>query len=576
MHCDCSKKRESKRLKLRGATGPGRRDRRTGVVLLAVLIITFVLTLSAYLFSDAMRAESLATRSYTRAAQARALADSGIDYAAAILSNPDLFTNTLNSNPFNNAQVFQGITVQEDTDSSAHGHFSIVAALGPDYAASESQPYWLGVTDESGKINLNAVMKLDSSGQTLYNMLMQLPNMTDDVANSIIDWLDPDDNPRENGAESDYYSSLSPPYQAKNGPLDSLEELLLVKGVTPELLFGNDRNRNGILDPDEDDGSGIVDQGWSTYLTVYGRELNVDSSGNPRIYVNMQDLNTLYTNLTTAVGQDLANYILAARLYGVQSGTPPSNNSGSQGNGSTGTAGNPAGANNNSSGSSRGTSSGSGTNARTGSANNSPATPARLSRSNLGNFQQGRPQRISSLYSLINSYVQIPASTPGGQPTNYPSPLNDASVQKQYLPLLLDEVSTSQGIDLTPRINVNTAPQAVLIALEAFTNLSDSDVQAILDHRPSPLDTDPPDPIYQTPAWLVTEASMSPQKVQTLDRYITARSQVYRVQSLGYFDEGGPTARVEAVIDTNAGRPRVIYYRDLTELGKGFSPPSNQ
>ena len=83
--------------------------------------------------------------------------------------------------------------------------------------------------------------------------------------------------------------------------------------------------------------------------------------------------------------------------------------------------------------------------------------------------------------------------------------------------------------------------------------------------------TEAPDPIYLTPAWLITEANFSPQKVQALDRYITARSQVYRVQSLGYFDGGGPSARIEAVIDTNAGRPRVIYWRDLTELRKGFN-----
>jgi hypothetical protein len=43
------------------------------------------------------------------------------------------------------------------------------------------------------------------------------------------------------------------------------------------------------------------------------------------------------------------------------------------------------------------------------------------------------------------------------------------------------------------------------------------------------------------------------------------------VQSLGYFDAGGSTARIEAVIDTNGGRPRIIYWRDLTELGKGFN-----
>ena len=64
--------------------------------------------------------------------------------------------------------------------------------------------------------------------------------------------------------------------------------------------------------------------------------------------------------------------------------------------------------------------------------------------------------------------------------------------------------------------------------------------------------------------------------VQSLEQYITARSQVYRVQSVGHFDSGGPTARVEAVIDTNAGRPRIVYYRDLTGLGKGFNLPRPQ
>ena len=196
------------------------------------------------------------------------------------------------------------------------GRVSIIAPLGPDDSPSESLPYRFGVTDECGKINLNTLLKLDSSGQKAHDILLMLPNMTEDIANSILDWLDPDDEPRTNGAESDYYSGLTPAYRAKNGPLDSLEELLLVKGVTPQLLFGNDRNRNGILDADEDDGSGIVDTGWSAYLTIYGRELNVDASGNPRIYVNDQDLNTLYENLNSAVGQDLANYIIAYRMYG--------------------------------------------------------------------------------------------------------------------------------------------------------------------------------------------------------------------------------------------------------------------
>src|SRR5207248_10535869 len=113
-------------------------------------------------------------------------------------------------------------------------------------------------------------------------------------------WLDPDDDPRASGAESSYYSGLNPPYKCKNGPLDSLEELLFVSGVTPQLLLGNDRNRNGVLDPDEDDGSGVVDRGWAAYLTVYSRERNVDSTGAPRVYVNGQDLPTPASQLQQA------------------------------------------------------------------------------------------------------------------------------------------------------------------------------------------------------------------------------------------------------------------------------------
>jgi type II secretory pathway component PulK len=137
----------------------------------------------------------------------------------------------------------------------------------------------------------------------------------------------------------------------------------------------------------------------------------------------------------------------------------------------------------------------------------------------------------------------------------------------QYLPVMLDKLTTVRGAELPARVNINTAPQAVLAALPG---LDDADVQAILDHRPSLSTPASPDSVYQTPAWLITEANLSPSTMQTLDRYITARSQVYRVQALGYFDGGGPTARVEAVIDTNNGHPRFLLWRDLSDLGKGF------
>ena len=48
------------------------------------------------------------------------------------------------------------------------------------------------------------------------------------------------------GAEIEYYSTVG--YSCKNGPLDTIEELLQVRGMTPELLFGADLNRNGVID----------------------------------------------------------------------------------------------------------------------------------------------------------------------------------------------------------------------------------------------------------------------------------------------------------------------------------------
>jgi hypothetical protein len=196
-----------------------------------------------------------------------------------------------------------------------------------------------------------------------------------------------------------------------------------------------------------------------------------------------------------------------------------------------------------------------------------------LSRSNL-NFTSGpQANAISSLYSLINSSVSIPATDSNGQqiqgaqPTVYQSPMSDASSIRQLFPSLYDKTTTQTNGEFPGRVNVNTSPQAVLSSLPGF---SDSDVQAILAHRPDTSSSTAPDPIFQTPAWLLTEANISPNTLQTVDRYITARAQVYRVQSVGYFEGGGPTARIEAIIDTNGGRPRIIYWRDLTELGKGF------
>ncbi|MCX5772133.1 MAG: type II secretion system protein GspK [Candidatus Hydrogenedentes bacterium] len=82
---------------------------------------------------------------------------------------------------------------------------------------------------------------LETVLRNLFDQMELEVNPTD----AILDWLDVDDEPRPEGAESDYYESLETPYACKNGPMESIEELLLIAGITPEIYF--DLNR----DPDE-------------------------------------------------------------------------------------------------------------------------------------------------------------------------------------------------------------------------------------------------------------------------------------------------------------------------------------
>ncbi|MBL8798422.1 MAG: general secretion pathway protein GspK [Planctomycetia bacterium] len=523
---------------------------RPGTVLLVVLVVLVLLTLAAYQYSELMTAEYVAADSHRRSVQARAFAESGVHYTAALLADPS----SRPANIFDDAQAFGSFLVQENEIARFQGRFSVVAPLGSDEQGG-GQGFRHGVTDEGGKINLNALLAIDSSGRVAYDMLLKLPNMTEETANAILDWLDPDDTPRSNGAENNYYATLSPPYRCKNGPLDSLDELLLVRGVTPQLLWGNDRNRNGVLDPGEDAGLGTLDQGWSALLTIHSREQNIDAQGQARVYINDQDLNGLYEKLNTAVGPDLANFIVAYRIYGSASGSSGSGSSG----GSSKTGG---GSSKGGGGSSRGGSSKGGS-----SKGGGGASGGRLTRDMI-DFQRGRPRAIGSLFELINTSVSIPSSDPEQPAKSFPSPLNDRGAQRQLLPKLLDMVTTVRDAELPGRVNINTAPRDVLAALPGLTG---ADVTNIVGRRPDIASAEQADAVYQTPAWLLTEANLPPQTLRTLERYITARSQVYRVQVVGHFDGSGPTARVEAVIDTNNGRPRILYYRDLTELGRGFN-----
>jgi type II secretory pathway component PulK len=157
------------------------RTERRAVVLFAVLVVVSILALAAYHYSEMTMAEYKLADSHRRSIQAHAAANSGIHYAAAMLSDSNAFQSTLNGYPYDSSSAFQAQIVGTNDRPRWQTRFSVIAPASPDDSTSISQAYRYGVLDESGKINLNALLKIDSTGNKGHDILMMLPNMTEDI-----------------------------------------------------------------------------------------------------------------------------------------------------------------------------------------------------------------------------------------------------------------------------------------------------------------------------------------------------------------------------------------------------------
>ena len=275
---------------------------------------------------------------------------------------------------------------------------------------------------------------------------MALPGMTEDTADAILDWIDEDEESRPYGAEADYYNGLVTSYSPSNGPLQSVEELLLVRGVTPTLLFGADVNRNGVIDADEQQRFGISADspgafGWAAYLTVHGAEANRRRDGNLRVNANQDDMELLYDELTDALGNDLyASYIVAYRIAG-QSTSVASALTGQGGGDSTSSGSDSGGQSSGRSGSGGGGDSGGG---NTGGGNTGgqaqsggPWAPDLISEFDLTG---GGGTSLTQILDLVDSTVTLGQ---GDQARTYTSPFpGDPISMSIYMPVLMDALTT--------------------------------------------------------------------------------------------------------------------------------------
>ncbi|MHC4994098.1 MAG: type II secretion system minor pseudopilin [Planctomycetota bacterium] len=494
-----------------------RRAREGGAIFIISLLVVLVLTGLVLVMGREMRVEALISSNNLASAQAQAIA-MGVREAALSVGQ------------------------QLPADAEEVGEGGVYWLLKPDFLNEDEQAF--GLIEEASKININTATA---------QMLARLPNMTDEIAAAIVDWRDEDSNVTAGGAESEYYLLLDDGYEAKNEDFETIEELLLVRGVTPRLLYGEDLNRNGILDDNENNGAdtppvdnsdGVLDRGLWEYVTVYSREKNETANGDPKVNVS-GDTDSSQNN-AAAQQQQAAGGATGGAAGGAagggRGGASPTGGAGGDAAGGAQPAGGQAGG---------------GDDPGVGSADSSEFIQMLID---------------DEVYESDTEAEQVAAALLNGQSKqNILDAYYQSGLTAEQFDKALPYITTSEDETLKGLININTAPRAILMTLPS---LEEEDVDQLLERRTEALSEAGEDEygIQINPGitW-VTEALDQVKAVQ-IGQYLTTESFQSTADIVAVSPEGRSYERFRMVYDTTGEEPRVMYWKRLTHLGWPLDP----
>ncbi len=274
--------------------------RKNGSVLVGLLWCLALLSVVVISVLHTARMDLLVVKNYGDRIQAHYLALSGIEKAEALLYRDaeDRSHSKKNhtGNFYDDAQQFRDVPL-------GRGVFSVIRRGRSD----EGGGVIFGVSDEESRLNVNTATT---------DELVKLQNMTPDVAAAIVNWRGGDNTAV--AAETQYYEGLQPPYQPRIGPFQTVRELLMVRGVTPELLVGEDVHQNGLLPEAEVNGNEFAvdnsvdssDLGWAGILTVDSSVRNVNAAGEDRVNIQSADQTSLTAirGITPQIAQAIVAY----------------------------------------------------------------------------------------------------------------------------------------------------------------------------------------------------------------------------------------------------------------------------
>lgn len=460
-------------------------------MLIIVLLISLGLVTLTLYFANSMSAELHAADNRVSESAARQALAGGIRYAGYVLTNYAVggVVPRLDAN--------QNSTPDYRADALPVGDASFWF-IGRDndnpQAAADTEPHF-ALVDESSKLNLNTATSA---------MLQQLPlpGMTQDLADAIVAW-------RTNNANSatyeNSYSQSDPPRHNKGAPFESVDEVRLVFGATLDILLGEDANRNGALDANENDGEtsaprddqdGQLIAGLLDYVTVYSQLPATAAGGGRRINLNTLNTTQGRNQLTARLRQ---RGILPQRItqiaaiinqrYPIAGGPGAGAGGGRGATGGRGGGGQPAA--------------------------NNPFN-------SVADFMVSTAMTADE-WALIHTDLTVTTVTAG----------------------------TQNGL-----VNVNTASQAVLACLPG---IGPDNAANLITYRQAN-----PDALTSF-AWLTQV--LTPAQIRQAGPYITDQSYQFSADVAAVAANGRGYCRERVVFDTSAGTPRIVYRQDLTACG---------
>lgn len=412
----------------------------------------------------------------------------------------------------------------------------------------------LGWTAESGKLSLQRLLAWEQAAGTGAALLQGWCGLDPAQADALLDWLDSDDDVRPFGLEAEGLAAAGYRYRPLNRVPSSIEPLMLVPGLPPQVWVGTrdhwnlslenwyqDPNEQGGIDsaleglnqlqeaqierdlaPDLGENSAttrarVEALGLARFLTCWARERHVNVQGLPKIVVHQRDLQRLFSEVSTRLDPAAATYVCVARQFGVRDGQIESTSEGQ--------------------------------------------TLASLDDISP-DFGRPAAYNFSSLVALIDSHVQIPSDNNQILIVNSPWTLRTAESDfPAKCQALFEQLTTAPELVTDSRLHWQEVDPDLLPwvpGLEESTRELLSETGVAVGESSGAT----PGLAFQAATWFA-EGRLSKSQWSLLDREFTDRSCVYSASIFSHAGDYRSIQWARVVIDASESPPRQVYCQEV-------------